>query len=208
MKTLIAVPCMDQVAAQFAQSLAMLKKVGDCVVSFQVGSLVYNSRNSLALKAVALGCDYVLWLDSDMLFPPETLEYMVKVLEENKLDILSGLYFRRVPPFSPVVFSKVNIDDMTWGEPKEIPEDLFEVEGIGFGCCLTRVSTLFEVQAEYNTMFQPLNGFGEDLSFCWRARQIGHKIWVDPHILCGHVGHQVITKEFYDLYNSAKIGKE
>jgi len=30
MKTMIAVPCMDEVPTQFATSLAMLEKVGEC----------------------------------------------------------------------------------------------------------------------------------------------------------------------------------
>ena len=40
MKTLIAIPSMDQVPAQFAQCLATLNKVGECAVSFQIGSLI------------------------------------------------------------------------------------------------------------------------------------------------------------------------
>ena len=48
MKTLIAVPCMDSVPSQFAQSLAMLQKVDECAIAFQIGSLIYTSRNELA----------------------------------------------------------------------------------------------------------------------------------------------------------------
>ena len=68
MKIFIAVPCMDQVPARFAQSLAMLKKVGECAVGFQIGSLIYTSRNDLASKAIEMDADFVLWLDSDMVF--------------------------------------------------------------------------------------------------------------------------------------------
>ena len=75
-KILIAVPCMDSVAAQFAQALAMLEKVGGCLVSFVIGSLIYNSRNDLARQAMKMDCTHILWLDSDMVFPPETLKYL------------------------------------------------------------------------------------------------------------------------------------
>lgn len=203
MKTLIAVPCMDQVAAPFAQSLAMLQKDGEVAVAFQVGSLVYTSRNKLAQMAINYACDYVLWLDSDMMFPPETLQYMLKECEEKDLDVLSGLYFRRVAPYAPVLFTKLEISDtgvVVDDLHGDVPDSLFELEGIGFGCVLMRTEVLIAVQAKFYDMFTPLNGVGEDLSFCWRARQCGYKIWLDPKIQLGHVGTQVVTKQFFDSY--------
>ena len=102
MKTLIAVPCMDQVPAQFCQSLAMLKKVDECAVAFQIGSLIYTSRDNLCKKAINMGADYVFWLDSDMVFNPDVLELLFKDMEKDT--IVTGLYFRRAYPFSPVLF--------------------------------------------------------------------------------------------------------
>jgi len=29
---------------------------------------------------------------------------------------------------------------------------------------------------------------GEDLSFCWKVKQLGYRIWADPQILPGHIG--------------------
>ena len=201
-KVLIAVPCMDMVSAQFCQSLATLKKYIDTEVIFQIGSLVYTSRNNLAGLAVKGAYDYVFWLDSDMVFAPETLGYMVDVLEEKDLDILSGLYFRRQPPFTPVVFSKLKIDEegCHWENRDDIPSSLFECEGIGFGCVLMRTGVFVDVFNKYGAPFTPIAGVGEDLSFCWRAREMGYKIHVDPNILLGHVGYQLVTKQFYDVY--------
>lgn len=207
MKTLIAVPCMDQVAAPFAQSLATLKKVGDVAVTFQVGSLVYTSRNRLAQIAINEATDFVLWLDSDMVIPPETLQYMIRVMEEKDLDVLSGLYFRRAHPYTPVLFKTLEIDESgcRWTEwSGDIPDGLTEVGGVGFGCVLMRTEVLISVQAKYYDMFTPLNGAGEDLSFCWRARQCGYRIWLDPAIQLGHVGIQLITKQFYDVFKETK----
>ena len=105
-KILIAIPCMDQVPAPFAQSLAMIRKPDNDQVAcaFQMGSLIYTSRNNLALQAMQLEMDYVLWLDSDMVFPQNLLVDMKQTMDEKGLDFLSGLYFRRVPPFTPVLF--------------------------------------------------------------------------------------------------------
>lgn len=203
MKTMIAVPCMDQVPAQFCQSLATLTKVGDCGVAFQVGSLIYTSRNKLAAIAIENGCDYVLWLDSDMVFPPDTLKRMLD--NRDKGDIITGVYYRRVSPYHPTLFSKVDIHDGICDfEDAEVQDDFFEVEGCGFGCVLTPVSAFIDCLTKFGDMFSPIGSVGEDLSFCWRARQCGYNIVADPNFYLGHVGHYVVDKGFYEAFKEAK----
>lgn len=212
MNVLIAVPSMDSVPAVFAQSLSMLRKVGDCAVAFQIGSLVYDSRNNLAKHALSMKADFVLWLDSDMMFEPDTLERMMAKMEERDLDILSGIYYRRRHPFSPVLLKKLSIDEnyfANYENYNSYPEDdIFEVEGIGFGCVLMRSDVLFDVAAQYKDWFSPLGRVGEDLSFCWRARQCGYKIFADPEIQLGHCGSQIITKGFYEAFMKQMKEKE
>lgn len=205
MKTLIAVPCMDQVPAQFAQSLALIQKVDECAIAFQMGSLIYNSRNNLATMAIQKEVDYVLWLDSDMIFPPDVLKKMLE--DRDKGDIITGIYYRRVSPFKPVLFSKLSIDDKGcyWEGYDDYPTDrLFDIEGCGFGCVLTPTNVFLNVIAKFDNMFAPIGGVGEDLSFCWRARECGYKIIADPRIQCGHVGHFTIDKQFYDSFKATK----
>ena len=206
MKILIAVPCMDQVPAPFAQSLAMLQKVGDCVLAMQMGSLIYTSRNNLATRAIQSEADYVFWMDSDMVFAPDTLVRMVDVLQKNKLDILTGLYFRRVQPFSPVLFDMLEIRDQraSWTSFQEIPDGIFEVGGCGFGCVLMDTGVFIDVQSKFKQMFAPIGNVGEDLSFCWRARECGYKIYCDPSIICGHVGYQIVDDKFYKSFLEAQ----
>ena len=213
-KILIAIPCMDQVPAPFAQSLAMIRKgENHCAVAFQMGSLIYTSRNNLAKKAIEDDYDFVFWLDSDMVFQQDTLLRMLDVLEKNNLDFLTGLYFRRVAPFSPVLFSKLEIFDngngCDWEEPEEVPAELTEVAGCGFGCVLMKTDVIFDVATRYGAnMFNPFSGLGEDLAFCWRARDCGYKIYCDPSIACGHVGYSVVTHNFYVSYRDAHQKEE
>lgn len=196
-KILIAIPCMDMVSARFAQSLATLKKVGNCTVSFLMGSLVYDSRNKLAGYALEMEADYILWLDSDMVFQPDTLERMMGTLNKHPhIDILSGLYFRRTTPFTPVLFNKLERDGETlvFEDVKEVPDDLFEVAGCGFGCVLMKTDCLFDIGMNW---FTPFVDAGEDCAFCMRAREKGYKIYCDPNISLGHMGYAPITKDFY-----------
>lgn len=208
-KTLIAVPCMDQLPAKFAYSLAMLRKVGECALTFEIGSLIYTSRNNIAKKAIEMDADFVFWLDSDMIFAPNTLErLMARMDEDETIDMITGLYFRRVPPFSPVLFDRLDIDPHReicfWTEPRAIPDKPFEVGGCGFGCVLMRTDVIMNVQGRFNQMFSPVGNVGEDLAFCWRARQCGHRIVCDPSIDLGHVGSMTVTREFYENYVATK----
>ena len=209
-KIMIAVPCMDMVSARFAQSLTTLKKVGTCTVSFFIGSLVYDSRNKLAAMAVEMEADYMLWFDSDMVFEPDTLERMMKVLDEHpEIDVLSGLYFRRGHPFSPVLFSKLEVDEndtLQFEDYKDIPDELFEVAGCGFGCVLMRTECLFDIATKEGggVWFTPINNAGEDCAFCLRARREGYKIYCDPDIHLGHMAYTPVTKSFYNALRNGE----
>lgn len=202
-KILICVPSMDMVASGFAQSLAMLQKGGhECAICFECGSLVYDARNKLAKRAIEMGADYTMWFDSDMIFEPDT---MIRLFaHKDEADIVSGIYFRRSPPYTPVVFAKCNIRERSWADYGGVPTEPVEVEGVGFGCVLVSTEVLLAVANRDMTWFEPIKGFGEDLSFCWRARQCGYKILLDPAVRCGHVGHIIVTEQFFNAYGGAK----
>lgn len=208
MRTLICIPCMDTIPAQFAQSLATLNKVGECAIAMEIGSLIYNARNDLAVKAINNGFDYVLWLDSDMTFAPDTFQKLYDTMIETNADIVSGLYFRRVPPYTPVIIKSLTITDdgVSHEDYNDYPGETFEVDGAGFGCVLMKTEVLFSVLMEHKNMFSPMTNVGEDLSFCWRAKQQGYKIVCNPEIKLGHVGHYTVTEEMYKVYKETKHG--
>ena len=204
MKVFVAIPSLDTVPALFCQSLALLQRAGDTIVGFQVGSLVYNARNELARQAIKSEADWVLWLDSDMVFEPDLLKKMLKVCEENDIDFLTGLCFRRKPPYTPTLFDR--LDKMEHGASyttiMSVPEGRFKVGGCGFAGVLMSTDVLLSVAARFGgRMFDPLEGFGEDVSFCWRARQCGYEIWCDSEIELGHVGSMIVTREFFEAYS-------
>ena len=206
MKILIAIPSMDQMPAQFTASLAMLRKTEETAVAFEISSLIYTARNNLAMKAIEHEADYILWLDSDMQFAPDTLERLYADYKAGKGDIISGLYFRRVAPFSPVAFSwlEMTAEGCFHTNQETIPDEIFEVQGCGFGCVFMPADVLMDVIGKFGDAFSPINGVGEDLSFCWRARQCGYKIVIDPAIQLGHVAHMVIDRSFWESFNQHK----
>lgn len=198
MRVMVAVPCLDYIDADFVQSLVKMNHVGEVDFQFLTGSLVYVSRERLSQLAIAMKADYVLWLDSDMVFGPELL---ADLLDAN-VDICSGLCFRRRPPFTPVLYKTLRYgtkpEDYVHEEYLDYPIDsLFEVDGAGFGAVLVKTEVLKTVFDRYGNTFEPMRGFGEDLSFCIRARQCGYKIWCNSKAKLGHVTRTLANEDAY-----------
>ncbi len=216
MKVFIAVPSMDSVPALFAQSLALLQRAGDTQIGWEVGSLVYHARNNLAKQALKSDADWVLWLDSDMVFAPDTLQRMLKVCTENEISFLTAVCFRRKPPYTPCLFDRLEKVDKgaSYTALMSVPDGLFQVGGCGFAGVLMSSDVLLSVQSKFGRMFDPMDGFGEDVSFCWRARQCGYDIWCDSSIEFGHVGNCIVTRGYFEAYNGggnvseSKTGEE
>lgn len=201
MKVFIAIPCLDQLSARFVSCLINLIQAPreyEVETAFHLGTLVYDSRNALAEKVINSNADYVLWLDSDMTFMPDTLDMLLELINSTGYDMVTGMYYRRRPPWTPTLFTELDItghgNKVTNIVEDEMPNEPFEVEGCGFGCILMRRNVLWNVLCHFGLMFSPTDGVGEDLSFCWRARKCGHKILCDPTIALGHEVRTVITK--------------
>lgn len=203
MKILICIPCLEMLAVEFVKSLTSIRPVGDTAVSYSAGSLVYTSREKLAEEAIKAQADYVLWLDSDMVFTPDLLERLVKSIEGK--DMVTALCFRRRPPYTPPIWSKLRLgatsEENQIEEYTDYPSELFEVEGCGFAAVLMKTEVLASVFNREKMMFIPMVGYGEDVSFCIRARRAGYKIWCDPTIKVGHIGSITVTEETYKAWN-------
>lgn len=205
MRTLIAIPCMDMVHTIFLKSLIGLKRVGEVVYSISASSLVYDARNGLSKQAVTEGFDRILWLDSDMDFDPDLMERLSAHLDDGK-EFVTGLYFTRKAPIKPNIFESCGYyhdkekDEVTpvavnyWDYPKD---KVFPVAACGFGGCMMTTDLVKRVGEKFGMPFSPILGFGEDLSFCSRARQLGVELYCDSSIKMGHVGYGSITEMNY-----------
>lgn len=199
-KTLIAIPCMDMVAAPFAYSLARMRRVGLTKLSMMSNSLVHMARNMLAAEAVDTDCDRVLWLDSDIQFTPDLMEKLSAHMDDG-LDYVSGLVFKRRFPTVPILFSR--LDEEGADVYTEYPRDrLFPVAGSGFGAVMTSTKMLREVFETFGSPFNLLGVHGEDASFCIRAQNLGYKLYCDSRIKVGHCGQFVFGEEYYLAQNT------
>lgn len=205
MTTMIAVPCMDAVDSFFCKSLSEMQPVGKVSYQFAISSMIYTARNELAAKAIDMEADYILWLDSDMVFPADLHNRLMTDIKGR--DFVSGVYFMRKPPFHPLVWEKFRTPSLDQEDVNRkyfrYPENgLFEIEACGFGCVLMRTSMIEPMVAKFGTLFGPLPAVGEDLSFCARARACGFKMWADPRISLGHRGYFISDQSYWKAYQN------
>lgn len=209
MKTLIAIPCMDVIEADFVESLLNLRPVGEVEIKLLKASLVYDARNQITRYALEKGgYDFILWLDSDMTFEPDLMEKLMADIEgeedgEKKMAV-TGLCFGRRPPFKPCIYNHLEVQ--TNGQTVlpvcknwfDYPRDqVFEIEACGFACLLMRMDML-EAMGIYGVPFFPVGGLGEDLTFCWRAKKLDMKFHCDSRLKIGHIMRVHVDEFFRD----------
>lgn len=211
MRTVIAVPCMDTMPVHFVQSLLFMEKPDDCRCVLATGSLVYDSRNELLARAKDAEADRILFVDSDMQFERDLLPRLNADIDAG-CEIVAPLCFKRKPPFTPVIYSEMCLKEENGKKfPTAAimhdypPADLFPVEAVGFGCVLMTMDAVQTVMDRFGLWpFMPAAGFGEDMSFCMRAREAGVQIWCDSRIRVGHVGYYTYGEFDYLKHKEGK----
>ena len=200
-KLLIAIPCYDTLRAEFAKSLiALMAKLTRDNVWYEVkiisGTVVHTARDNLAKHAINNGFSHVLWLDADMVFSPTILEDLAFSGEK----FVTGIAAARRPPHCMCIFRNLDINHLDRYELDEMPNEPFRIAGCGFACVLIETEILEAVLHHFKTCFLPSADYGEDLAFCLRATQMGYKIWADPSVRLGHIGHITIWPEDHEKY--------
>lgn len=195
MKLLIAVPAMDFMHTEFVKSLLSLaNKLKDDGIEFETriesGTLVYLARDKLARYAIQKHFTHVLWLDSDMVFTDE----IVEDLQFSGKPFVTGIAHGRRKPFLSCLFKEYQPEVKRW-EFKEYPSNTFEVAACGMAAALIEVKILADVMDRYRTCFTPTQFLGEDVAFCDRARTCGYKVYAEPGVRVGHIGHITIYPE-------------
>lgn len=193
-KVLIAVPALDVMPTQTTWSLLNLTRDQPSRFSFIVRASCHDARNLLAREAIDSGADRVLWIDSDMVFEPDLMQRLGKDLDAG-WDMVCGIYFKRELPVTPVIYREVNRAEGRAEPYLDYPRDaVFPIAGCGFGAVMMRTALLRRMCARPFTPFERLS---EDLSFCWRADDLGARIACDSRVKVGHVGQIVYGEGMY-----------
>ena len=187
-KVAICFPSGDMVHADFALALAGLCNSTPPIETPIVNnksSIVAEARNGAVQRAQEMGCDHMLFLDSDMVFPRDTLHRLLL----RRKDIVGATYTKRVSPYSL-------LGTAMEAEPISDPQGLAEMRRIPTGCLLIRMAVFDALSQPYfRFVTDEASGviIGEDYVFCDRVRDAGFHIWCDAALSLeiGHVGQKV-----------------
>lgn len=168
----------------FYDSLLHMKGlVAEDVIQLR-GANVAENRNLIQQVAKVRGYDAILYLDNDQVMPPDTLSRLVA----RDLDVVSGLYLKREPPFIPHAYHKK--DNHWWPHCLGKGESgLIAVDMTGAGCLLVKMSVFDKLERPYWTLGQGLAGpdkWGDDEVFCTKLRAAGYQVYVDLDCPVGH----------------------
>ena len=183
-KLAVLVPCRDMLHAGFSKCLVELVKLNtmnglDTHVVYDASTVLLTQRARLAAEAQAIGAEYMLWLDSDMIFPATTA---LRLLAHNE-PVVACNYIRRQLPAKGVAYE--TIGDWENPLPFEPQDDLVPVEGIGMGCMLVKTSILQEIPKpwfEFHWTEESNDHLGEDMDFCMKMADAGYTVKIDTNL--------------------------
>lgn len=165
-------------------------------------------RESLAITALRWQADYLLWMDSDQLFPHDLIRQMVETFEREKgIEAVSGLYTFKNPPFLPHCYREYNKETDKFSLLAGFPLDqTFAVQGCGFGIVMFKSSVFKKVTRPFFE-FKP-GCYGEDLYFCRKfilenKRPI--RLLVNPKIVSQHMTKITVDIHSYIGQNKIKV---
>ena len=207
-KIMIAVPTREYIDVDSEKCIRKLErdmwlnKEYEVDVELMPGTVIHDMRFAMAENAIKGKYDYILWIDSDMVFNSFVL---YDLLEADK-DIVSAVCFMRRAPYEPCIYSKLRMGATLEEDQIEkyfdYPDGVFEIEACGMAMCLMKVVVLEDIITKVGQPFFPVKSnhrtLGEDLSFCYNARRAGHKIWATSKPVVGHIGKMNVDVESYN----------
>jgi hypothetical protein len=215
----IGTPLMSMVHAMFHRSLLMMliadSVPGDRVIDREDIQRA-DARNQIVEQFLSGKNDWLLWLDSDMWFPINTISRLMK----HELFIVGSLYCTKgVMPTKLTSYYYDHFDEETQihmyrSIPREIAQEaidkheLMNVDAVGTGGMLVHRRVYEDVDYPW---FSYREGGSEDMFFCRRVKEKDYTIWVDPGVQCGHCAEGLAwpmgkpPQEFMSMLNAGVV---
>ncbi len=146
------------------------------------------ARNVLVENFLKSDCTHLVFLDSDMVLPPN----LVDVLLAHDKDFVSALYILRKAHRPCYRFR----DGDHYKAPEKVElNKLIEIDAVGLGSCIIKREVIEKVDKENegkplfcNKYLSRTEIKGEDVIFCEAVKKAGFSIFVDTAVLAGHFG--------------------
>ena len=161
---------------------------------------VYTSRDEL-FKRIDPEVDYVLSIDDDVFLPSDSLNILIKYLQDHSDAEIIGP--RTVYDSSPEVTAHgAGFVNLWIGRYSDIDTDsLVECDYV-IGCCMLIKKEVISNIKGFDRDYYTSHG---EVDFCLRAKKKGYKIFYDPSVIVRHnvaMGGTKTLERIYYLYRN------
>jgi len=184
-RVVIGIGCQDTVKAKTLNAIVGVllhtKKASITGFAMRQGGDIVSARGYCAEYAKKTNATHVFYVDSDMDFPPDTIDRLVA---HNK-EIVTVEYSRR----------KLPVESVTTPLDKASETELYKAKNIGGGCLLVRLDVFDKIDQPWFNFGRKGTDvvIGEDTWFANMARDKGIDSWIDPTIKVGHIGEYIFN---------------
>lgn len=204
----VLMPVGNHLDPRIDAAVAELGRRGYAIFKSYGGSAIDSVRNRMANDALAEGFEETFWIDSDVLFHPDSVD----VIRAHELPLCSGLYAQKGRPAFASQFLP-GTRELSFGTKGGLVEILYAAAGFlhvrrevyeavqrvaELPICNARFDKpvvpyfLPMIVSDVNTQAAPPDAkwyLPEDFSFSERVRRAGYKIMADTSIRLGHIGN-------------------
>lgn len=154
---------------------------------------IVHARETIRRYAVDHGFDKLLFLDTDTI--PANLNTIQMLADHNK-EAISGLYMYKKTRV-PIAVSIESGTNFTFKRLEEAVDnkELLPCAIWGLGCALIDRSAFTRARFEYEDFGHEV---GDDYGYCYALDQLGIERWLDPILLCHHLGKKM-RNPFMDM---------
>jgi len=203
-------------AGDFTESVARLaayevaKQRLATTIRIRSGPLLAEGRNLLVERFLEVEADWLLMVDSDMVFPHTTAERLLHLADPHSAPVVGGLCFGVNQEFGqfPTLYRLVDGLPAVWFD---YPRDTaVQVDATGAAMLLMHrdVFVKYRRDTDPHLWFHrrqvppcdryPHGGYlSEDLSWCLHLRDHDVPIWVDTGVTVGHIKPTIVSEETY-----------
>ena len=151
-----------------------------------------RARNIAANRAIDGGFDYVLYVDSDQILPPDTLCKLTK----TSLPIIAGWSMMAInDERTNVSYFNEEQNMYDFIVRKKLPsKGRIVVDAIGFSCIMVDVKVFNKIPYPYfrYVEYENKTTLSEDLYFCDQVRKAGIPLMCDTTLKIGHLKQVVL----------------
>jgi GT2 family glycosyltransferase len=177
------------------------------------GNQIARQRHEVFLEWEKEGSEWLLWVDSDVVFSTESLDILMQYAHKDLVKVISGVYFileaktdASLPAPTPAIFKEDELKRPITIHP--LPNnELIEIDHAGFGFLLMHKSIIEKIKSVSpgssvfdETLREDLPFIGEDIKFFMNLKKAGIQSYAHTGALAEHMKIFAVDNTYYNAF--------